>query len=615
MPDDANLPDVHAKPAAKVSTSSGTPPAAATAAPSTGGMLNPLEYMTEDEVLEDADGFVAAHGLGDEHRETFRKGALLAKAHNWPAGFEAIDRLTADDKAVLRYEEAHKWSSAPRKLYLLCALCAGCAIVQGMDQTVINGAQSFYFDEFGITDKLLQGLVNGSPYAAAALVGCWLNAPLNNRWGRRGTIAFSCFLAFATAIWQAVAMTWTTLLAGRFVLGLAVGAKSATTPVYAAECAPKTIRGALVMMWQMWTAFGIMLGLVVSIAFQHLDFLGRNSQWRWMIGVTAIPPLIVGLLVYCMPESPRWYMDKGRYPDAFRSMRKLRKNDMLAARDMYLAHKLLSASGSDQAKSGWALFKEFFTVRRNRRAAQSAWFCMLMQQFCGVNVIAYYSTKIFVDAGYSRENAMLVSFGCGVCNFLGAIPAIFTIDRYGRRQLLIWTFPAMAFFLFWTGSSFLITETSTRLASVVASLYCFMMLYSPGMGPVPFTYSAEAFPLHIRAVGMSSATSITWAFNFLISFTWPEMMEKFSAAGGFYWYASWNIFGFVFTYFLLPETKNRTLEELDTVFSVRNRDHVRHYWLKLEQYWARMLGRDVLPLPPLYGAFDARPVEKRTQAA
>jgi len=120
-----------------------------------------------------------------------------------------------------------------------------------------------------------------------------------------------------------------------------------------------------------------MLGLVVSIAFQHLDFLGRNSQWRWMIGVTAIPPLIVGLLVYCMPESPRWYMDKGRYPDAFRSMRKLRKNDMLAARDMYLAHKLLSASGSDQAKSGWALFKEFFTVRRNRRAAQSAWFCMV----------------------------------------------------------------------------------------------------------------------------------------------------------------------------------------------------------------------------------------------
>lgn len=197
---------------------------------------------------------------------------------------------------------------------------------------------------------------------------------------------------------------------------------------------------------------------------------------------------------------------------------------------------------------------------------------------------------------------MLVSLGCGVCNFLGAIPAIFTIDRYGRRQLLLLTFPVMSIFLFWTGSSFLITDTSTRLASVVASLYCFMILYSPGLGPVPFTYSAEAFPLHIRAVGMASATSITWAFNFLISFTWPEMMAKFTAAGGFYWYATWNFAGWIFAYFLVPETKNRTLEELDQVFSVRNRDHARHYLRRLEQVWARLLGRDVEPLPPLYAA-------------
>ena len=177
--------------------------------------------------------------------------------------------------------------------------------------------QAFYFDEFGITDKLLQGLVNGAPYAAAALVGCWLNAPLNSRWGRRGTIAFSCFLAFATAIWQACANHWVSLLVARFVLGLAVGAKSSTTPIYAAECAPKTIRGALTMMWQMWTAFGIMLGFVVSIVFQNVDFLGPNSQWRWMIGVTAVPPMIVGMLVYCMPESPRWYMEKGDFCQSF----------------------------------------------------------------------------------------------------------------------------------------------------------------------------------------------------------------------------------------------------------------------------------------------------------
>lgn len=217
-----------------------------------------------------------------------------------------------------------------------------------------------------------------------------------------------------------------------------------------------------------------------------------------------------------------------------------------------------------------------------------------------VNVIAYYSTKIFIDAGYSHENALLVSFGSGVCNFLGAIPAIFTIDRCGRRRLLLATFPVMAILLFWTGSSFMIPDKGMRLAMVAASLYCFMILYSPGLGPVPFTYSAEAFPLHIRAVGMSSATAITWAFNFLISFTWSEMMHRFTAMGGFYWYAAWNVFGWVFAYFLVPEAKNMTLEELDGVFSVRNRDHARHYTQRLRRAWRKLLGQDAEPVPPLY---------------
>lgn len=161
----------------------------------------------------------------------------------------------------------------------------------------------------------------------------------------------------------------------------------------------------------------------------------------------------------------------------------------------------------------------------------------------------------------------------------------------------------MAIFLFWTGSSFLVQDKDVRLALVATSLYCFMILYSPGLGPVPFTYSAEAFPLHIRAVGMSSATAITWAFNFLISFTWPEMMDKFTATGGFYWYATWNILGWIFAYFLVPETKGMTLEELDGVFSVRNRDHARYYAQKLQRFWKKLRGEDVAPMAPLY-AFE-----------
>lgn len=225
------------------------------------------------------------------------------------------------------------------------------------------------------------GLTNGAPYASAALIGCWLNAPLNKWFGRRGTIAFSCLFAFVTGIWQAAANTWLCFLLARFTLGLAVGAKSSTTPVYAAECAPKNIRGALTMMWQMWTAFGIMLGFAVSIAFQNLKYPNEFAPWRWMIGSTSLPPLIVGSLVYLLPESPRWYMDKGNFVEAYNSLRRLRKYDLQAARDMYLAWKFLQVE--ERSKEGHNIFKEFFSIRRNWRAAQSSWFCMLMQQFCG----------------------------------------------------------------------------------------------------------------------------------------------------------------------------------------------------------------------------------------
>lgn len=175
-------------------------------------------------------------------------------------------------------------------------------------------------------------------------------------------------------------LSFANLLIARFALGFAVGAKSSTTPVYSAECTPKNIRGALTMMWQMWTAFGICLGYVASVAFQNTDFLGENTQWRWMLGSTSIPPLVVMLQVYFCPESPRWYMEKGRYDQAYNSMRRLRRVPVQAARDMYYAYKLLEVERANKDGRSWT---EFFTVRRNRRAAQSAWFCMFMQQFCG----------------------------------------------------------------------------------------------------------------------------------------------------------------------------------------------------------------------------------------
>ena len=174
--------------------------------------------------------------------------------------------------------------------YTSIVLCAGSAVVQGMDQTATNGAQMFYFQEFGIKDEWIKGLVSGAPYLCCTVIGCWTTRPLNYYFGRRGCIFISCLAAIIAAVWMAVSHSWWNLFLARFFLGIAIGAKSTTTPIYAAECSPAPIRGALVMMWQMWTAFGIMLGFVASVAFMNVTHPTiAGIQWRLMLGSTAFP--------------------------------------------------------------------------------------------------------------------------------------------------------------------------------------------------------------------------------------------------------------------------------------------------------------------------------------
>ncbi|KAL8874882.1 MAG: hypothetical protein Q9198_006689 [Flavoplaca austrocitrina] len=159
----------------------------------------------------------------------------------------------------------------------------------------------------------------------------------------------------------------------------------------------------------------------------------------------------------------------------------------------------------------------------------------------------------------------------------------------------------MGIMLLVTGFSFFAPEGMGRLAGVATGIYLFMVVYSPGEGPVPFTYSAEAFPLYIREYGMAFATATTWGFNFILSLTWPALEASFTTPGAFGFYAFWNFFGWVFAYFCLPETKERTLEELDTVFSVRTRDHAAYYMGMLPWYLRKyVLRRDVEPRKPLH---------------
>ncbi|RPB25989.1 hypothetical protein L211DRAFT_836083 [Terfezia boudieri ATCC MYA-4762] len=536
-------------------------------------LANPLAGYTHRELLAMGEAYARDHGM-EELVEDFRKGAVLAQN---PKEFRDVPGITPEEAEVIEREYTHRWNH-PKTLYFLVIMCSMAAVVQGMDQTVINGANIFFRPSFGIEESTernewILGVVNSAPYFSCALVACWLTDPLNRYFGRRGTIFITCAIASVTCFWQGFVNTWWHLLIARFFLGFGIGPKSSTVPVYAAECAPPSIRGALVMMWQMWTAFGIMLGFIADVAFWnvHSDKV-PGLNWRLMLASAMVPPILVCSQVYFCPESPRWYMLKNRHRDAFNSLARLRWTKLQAARDIFYMHTLLEAEEAIKSE-GRNRVKEMFTVGRNRRAMLGSEIVMFMQQFCGVNVIAYYSSYIFESSGFSQMDALLASMGFGIINFLFAVPAVYTIDTFGRRNLLLTTFPLMSIFLFFTGFSFWIENQKARLACIALGIYLFGIVYSPGEGPVPFTYSAEAYPLYIRDLGMSLATSTTWFFNGVLSITWPRLLRAFKPQGAFGYYGAWNIVGWVLVLLFVPETKGLSLEELDQVFSVPTSVH------------------------------------------
>ncbi|KAL4960702.1 uncharacterized protein BDV14DRAFT_138355 [Aspergillus stella-maris] len=581
-------------------------------------LANPLAGYSQEELRKQGINFAVTNQIGDKDDiRAFGIGAMLAQA---PEKFDDVPGLTAQELEVLRHEFEHRWSQ-PWTMYLVIVLCSLSAAVQGMDETVVNGAQIFYKHQFGIADETnsrhnwIAGLINAAPYLCCALIGCWLTVPFNSWFGRRGTIFITCIFSATTCLWQGFTNTWWHLFIARFALGFGIGPKSATVPVYAAETAPPAIRGALVMQWQMWTAFGIMFGYAADLAFFQVSdpagIVGLN--WRLMLGSALFPAVIVCCFVFTCPESPRWYMSRNLYDRAYQSMCSLRFNKVQAARDMYYMYTLLEAENS--MKLGQNKLLELINVPRNRRGMLASEIVMFMQQFCGVNVLAYYSSEIFLQSASEHSKlttsnqriALTASLGWGLINWLFAIPAIYTIDTFGRRNLLLSTFPLMALSMFFTGFSFWIPEGTghnARLGCIALGTYLFGVFYSVGEGPVPFTYSAEAYPLYVRSYGMALATATTWLFNFVLAITWPSLRIAFTDQGAFSWYAGWCIVGWFLVLMFMPETKGKTLEELDQVFSVSTRFHAKYGLRQVPYFIKRYIFRKDVPKEVLYERDD-----------
>jgi sugar porter (SP) family MFS transporter len=533
---------------------------------------NPLAGIPRAQLLRNVEIFAEEKQLTEE-LPILSKGAILAQS---PADFETLDVLDDSDKDVIRYEYAHRWSH-PMTLYVTIVLCSVGAATQGWDQTGSNGANLSFPTEFGIPNNAgapnaahnswIVGVVNAAPYIASAACGCWLSDPLNNYLGRRGTIFVTALILIATPIASGFTHSWQTLFVVRLILGIGMGAKGSTVPIFAAENSPAQIRGALVMGWQLWTAFGIFIGFAANVVVENTG----KIAWRLQLGSAFIPAVPLAIGIFFCPESPRWLMKKDRYPEAYRSLLRLRHSSLQAARDLYYIHvQLVEESKIIHGTNYFVRFSELFTIPRVRRATLASFTVMLAQQMCGINIIAFYSSTVFAQAGYTNRQALFVSLGFGAVNFLFAFPAVFTIDTFGRRTLLLFTFPQMAWTLLAAGFCFLINPDlgTARLGCIALFVFLFAAFYSPGEGPVPFCYSAEVFPLAQREQGMAFAVTTCLGWAAVLSITFPRMLIALSPTGAFGFYAGLNVLAFIMIFFFVPETKQRTLEELDQVFSV-----------------------------------------------
>ncbi|KAI4777754.1 MFS transporter [Aureobasidium sp. EXF-3400] len=581
------------------------------------GGQNPLVGLSKTELFHNVENYAQKYEL-DNILHLLKKGALVAQNSDHP---ETIEELGPGDVAILQDEKAHRWRH-PKTLYAMVALNSIGAAIQGWDQTGSNGANLSFPQEFGIADtgalcesmgncernSWIVGAINAAPYMALCVIfsACWLSDPINHYVGRRGTIFLGTIFNLLAPIGQALSQTWPQILVCRILLGIGMGLKEVTVPIFSAKNAPAVIRGALVMSWQMWVAFGIMLGFSANLAVAGAG----EITWRLQLGSACIPaiPLLIG--VYMVPESARWLIKKGRHQDAYKSLVRVRNSPLQAARDLYYIHVQLEAEKAYLLERQSNFFKravELFTVPRLRRATQASGIIMIAQQMCGINIVAFYSSTIFVNAGFSETVALLVSWGFGMTMFFFAIPALYTIDRWGRRALLLATFPNMFWTLLATGLSFYIISNSTaRLALIATFIFLFVAFYSPGEGPCAFVYSAEAFSLSHREIGMSWAVATNNFWAAVLSLTFPRMLQVMGPTGSFGFYAGLNVIALVLIFLFLPETSKRSLEELDHVFSFSTRRHASYHVTEVLPWWIKRYtgfgkGR---PCPELYHDLD-----------
>jgi sugar porter (SP) family MFS transporter len=450
---------------------------------------------------------------------------------------------------------ATTYDQQQRALLFIAATAALCGLLFGYDTGVISGALLFLKNDFGLT-AFQQGVVTSAVLAGAA-AGAGFSGRLTDHFGRRRMVIAVAVLFFLASLLTGFAPDVTWLIVGRVLVGLAIGICSYAGPLYISEIAPASRRGALVSLNQ----FLITVGILVSYLADYL--LAPGEHWRWMFGIAAIPAVILWAGMLVLPESPRWLIQRGEHAAAREVLARVRSADEIEPE---------LAAIETHTHGGRTQWSELLSAEY-RPALIIGMGLAIFQQITGINTIIYYAPTIFQLAGFSSAaQSILATAGVGAVNVLMTIVSVRLLDRTGRRPLLLIGIAGMIASLTALGFVFLLGSQSTALGWLaVISVMLYVGSFAISLGPIFWLLISEIYPLRVRGMAMGVATMTNWTFNLLVALTFLVLVERLGPSYTFWLYAIVSISSFLFAYYLVPETKGRTLEEIGDMIHNRNR--------------------------------------------
>ena len=420
----------------------------------------------------------------------------------------------------------------------------------GYDTGVIAGAILFINEDLGLS-PFTSGLVVSS-LLVGAMIGAAFAGPIADATGRRKLVLVAAIIFAVGAIGAALATSAGLLILFRFVLGLAVGAASLIVPLYLAEVAPTEIRGAVASLNQLMIVSGILVAYIANSA------LAGAEAWRWMIALAVIPSLLLFLGMLFMPETPRWLVSKDRDEEAREVLRRTRDETAVEAE----MSDIKRVEGQEEGGLGELLASWV------RPALLVGMGLAIFQQIIGINTIIYYAPTTLTNVGFGNSAAILANAGIGVINVTMTLVAIRFIDRVGRKPLLLLGAAGMALSLAILGlTSLLLPEPSGVSLVGIITLVClalFIAAFAVSWGPIVWVMLGEIFPLKVRGSAMAVATVLLWAANFVVSLSFPVLLEALGIGWLFLGYSLIGLAALFFVRSFVTETKGRSLEKIES---------------------------------------------------